>query len=46
MLIQISSGQGPVECEYAVGLLFASLQKGSRFKGESEECCVAGTYSH
>lgn len=27
MLLQISSGQGPVECEYAVGLLFASLQK-------------------
>jgi peptide chain release factor len=27
MLLQISSGQGPVECENAVGLLFASLQK-------------------
>jgi len=27
MLLQISSGQGPVECEYAVGLLFASLQE-------------------
>ena len=27
MLLQISSGQGPVECEYAVGLLFTSLQK-------------------
>ena len=26
MLLQISSGQGPVECEFAVGLLFASLQ--------------------
>ena len=27
MLLQISSGQGPVECEYAVGLLFHALQK-------------------
>ena len=27
MLLQISSGQGPVECEYAVGLLFRALQK-------------------
>ena len=27
MLLQISSGQGPVECGNAVGLLFASLQK-------------------
>ena len=27
MLLQISSGQGPVECEYAVGLLFQALQK-------------------
>ncbi len=27
MLLQISSGQGPVECELAVGLLFASLQE-------------------
>ena len=27
MLLQISSGQGPVECENAVGLLFVSLQK-------------------
>ena len=26
MLLQISSGQGPVECEFAVGLLFDSLQ--------------------
>ena len=26
MLLQISSGQGPVECERAVGLLFDSLQ--------------------
>ena len=26
MLLQISSGQGPVECEYAVGLLFRALQ--------------------
>lgn len=27
MLLQISSGQGPVECEFAVGLLFQALQK-------------------
>lgn len=27
MLLQISSGQGPAECEYAVGLLFRALQK-------------------
>ena len=27
MLLQISSGQGPVECELVVGLLFASLQE-------------------
>ena len=27
MLLQISSGQGPVECEFAVGLLFRALQK-------------------
>ena len=27
MLLQISSGQGPVECEYAVCLLFQALQK-------------------
>ena len=27
MLLQISSGQGPVECEYAVGLLFQALKK-------------------
>ena len=27
MLLQISSGQGPVECEYAVYLLFQALQK-------------------
>ena len=27
MLVQISSGQGPAECEYAVGLLFRALQK-------------------
>ena len=27
MLLQISSGQGPVECGNAVGLLFVSLQK-------------------
>jgi len=27
MILQISSGQGPAECEMAVGLLFKSLQK-------------------
>ena len=27
MIVQISSGQGPVECELAVGKLFAALQK-------------------
>jgi len=27
MLLQISSGQGPAECEYAVGRLFLALQK-------------------
>lgn len=27
MLIQISSGQGPIECELAVGLLAKSLQE-------------------
>ena len=27
MLLQISSGQGPVECDYAVYLLFQALQK-------------------
>lgn len=27
MLLQISSGQGPVECELAVGKLFSSLQE-------------------
>lgn len=27
MIIQISSGQGPAECELAVGLLFDALQK-------------------
>ena len=27
MLLQISSGQGPAECEYAVGLLFQALKK-------------------
>ena len=27
MIIQISSGQGPVECEFAVGKLFKTLQK-------------------
>ena len=27
MILQISSGQGPVECELAVGKLFSSLQK-------------------
>ena len=27
MLIQISSGQGPAECELAVGLLAKELQK-------------------
>ena len=27
MLIQISAGQGPIECEFAVGLLAKSLQK-------------------
>lgn len=27
MILQISSGQGPVECELAVRLLFESLQR-------------------
>lgn len=27
MILQISSGQGPVECELAVRLLFESLQE-------------------
>ena len=27
MIVQLSSGQGPVECEYAVGLLFNSLKE-------------------
>lgn len=27
MIIQLSSGQGPEECEYAVGLLYKSLSK-------------------
>lgn len=27
MIVQLSSGQGPVECEYAVGALFRSLKK-------------------
>lgn len=27
MIIQLSSGQGPLECEYAVGLLYLELKK-------------------
>lgn len=35
MILQISSGQGPVECELAVRLLFEALQK--EFAGQSFE---------
>ena len=40
MLIQISSGQGPAECELAVGLLAKELQK--KFTGVEVVKSVAG----
>lgn len=43
MTVQISSGQGPVECELAVRLLFEALKK--EFNSESGAVCTTGSYS-
>ncbi len=48
MIVQLSSGQGPQECQLAVGLLFKSLQKEfsdieliSEKKGREKDCYIS-----